>query len=413
MKATIGQWQGAGLMATTLLGTGVFILPQMTINVAQTSAYISWILLTLSIIPVALIFGKLSSVYPHAAGPAYFVEKAFGRTLGRTVGLIFVLVVPVGAPAAVIMTFQFVEALFSVSAGEKLLLQLLMLAGLFQFGRQGLQVSAKVQFALTLAIVAVVVLLFGSTTTTISDFSLLQPSGVDTSSILVAAGIAFWSFLGIEAMTHLVDDFKNPKKDMLSAMMIGTVLVGIIYLVCTLVLLLTPNQQTVAMVGAFDQLVGGYGAQVIGILGIVSGLATVNVYSASVARLMRSFSQERILPRYFDKVNKHNVPERALAANVIVMAVVLVLTYFSGEELERLISWSNGVFVFIYLMAMLSAFRLLSKKYHLWASLGCIFCISMAVALGENMLYAMLLIMVTLPMLWWQKNYLNKQQLVK
>ena len=30
----IGRWQGAGLLTTTLLGTSVFILPQMTINTA-------------------------------------------------------------------------------------------------------------------------------------------------------------------------------------------------------------------------------------------------------------------------------------------------------------------------------------------------------------------------------------------
>ncbi|MGL4894892.1 MAG: L-methionine/branched-chain amino acid transporter, partial [Shewanella sp.] len=110
-SGTIGRWQGAGLMATTLLGTGVFILPQMTIDKANSGALVAWLLLTFAIIPVALVFGRLASVFPHAAGPAYFVEQAFGRTAGRTIGLIFLLVVPMGAPAAILMTFQFVNAL--------------------------------------------------------------------------------------------------------------------------------------------------------------------------------------------------------------------------------------------------------------------------------------------------------------
>ena len=57
----IGRWQGAGLLATTLLGTGVFILPQITIAIAQDNAIWTWLLLTLAIIPVTLIFGKLSA----------------------------------------------------------------------------------------------------------------------------------------------------------------------------------------------------------------------------------------------------------------------------------------------------------------------------------------------------------------
>ena len=58
---TIGRWQGAGLMATTLLGTGIFILPQRTINIAANGALWAWILLTFAIIPVTLVFGQLSS----------------------------------------------------------------------------------------------------------------------------------------------------------------------------------------------------------------------------------------------------------------------------------------------------------------------------------------------------------------
>lgn len=69
-------------MATTLLGTGVFILPQMTLAKAGTSALWAWALLTLAIIPVTLVFGRLASRFPHAAGPAFFVEKAFGQ-IGR------------------------------------------------------------------------------------------------------------------------------------------------------------------------------------------------------------------------------------------------------------------------------------------------------------------------------------------
>jgi len=97
----LGRWQGAGLLATTLLGTGVFILPQMTISIAGQSSLVSWLILTLAIIPVTLIFARLASLFPHAAGPAYFVEKAFGQIAGRSIGLIFLLIVPLGVPAAI------------------------------------------------------------------------------------------------------------------------------------------------------------------------------------------------------------------------------------------------------------------------------------------------------------------------
>lgn len=398
-------------MATTLLGTGVFILPQMTIDKAQSGALVAWILLTLAIIPVALVFGRLASVFPHAAGPAYFVEKAFGRTAGRTIGLIFLLVVPMGAPAAILMTFQFVNALVPISGWSKVAVEVLVIFGLFLINLRGIQVSAKLQFGLTLCIVAVVVVLFSANSFQPDQLTILASHGMpEMPTVMMAAGIAFWSFLGIEAMTHLADDFRRPQQDMIPAMMMGTILVGVIYVACTLLLLLVPTDKSVAMIGVFDQLLGGYGAQVIGILGIASGLATVNVYAASAARLVWSFSCEGILPRFFAVKNAHGVPIRALAALLSVMASVIVLTYISGQELEHLIAWSNSVFVVIYLMAMLAAAKLLPRHNWPLVALGCIFCVVLAFALGASMSYVLVLILVVAPFLWWQKSHIIRKQ---
>ncbi|WP_198781445.1 MULTISPECIES: L-methionine/branched-chain amino acid transporter [Shewanella] len=410
-SGTIGRWQGAGLMATTLLGTGVFILPQMTIEKAHSGALVAWLLLTLAIIPVALVFGRLASVFPHAAGPAYFVEKAFGRTAGRTIGLIFLLVVPMGAPAAILMTFQFVNALIPLEGWSQVGAEILVILGLFLLNLRGIQVSAKLQFGLTLCIVAVVVILFGASSFQQGLLTSITRHGMpEMPTVMIAAGIAFWSFLGIEAMTHLADDFRRPQQDMIPAMMMGTVLVGVIYVACTLLLLLVPTEKSVAMIGVFDALLGGYGAQVIGVLGIASGLATVNVYAASAARLVWSFSREGILPRCFAVKNAHGVPIRALAALLSVMASVIVLTYLTGQELEHLIAWSNGVFVIIYLMAMLAAAKLLPRQNLPLVVLGCGFCLALGIALGASMAYVFVLILLVAPFLWWQKSHLSRKQ---
>ncbi|QSX37120.1 L-methionine/branched-chain amino acid transporter [Shewanella sedimentimangrovi] len=409
ISGTIGRWQGAGLMATTLLGTGVFILPQMTLELAGSGALLAWILLTLAIIPVTLVFGRLASRFPHAAGPAFFVEKAFGRTLGRTIGLIFLLVVPMGAPAAILMTFQFVNALIPLVGWGLLLAQLLVIFGLWLANLKGLHLSAKAQFGLTLGIVTVVLALLSAFGVQGGQVELTLPElSLATSPVMAAAGIAFWSFLGVEAMTHLANDFREPQKDMIPAMMLGTVLVGLIYVVCTALLMLVPSEAPVAMMGVFDTLLGGGGAKIIGILGIASGLATVNVYSGSAARLLWSFSREGITPRWFGKLNSHGVPVRALTGILGLMALVLSLCFLFGQELEHLIAWSNGVFVIIYLLSMLAAWRLLGRECRPWIILGLLFCFGMAAALGERMAYALMLVAIVAPILWWQKSHLAK-----
>jgi amino acid efflux transporter len=410
----IGRWQGAGLMATTLLGTGVFILPQMTIKIADAGALFAWTLLTLAIIPITLIFAKLASYFPHAAGPAYFVEKAFGNIAGRCIGLSFLLLIPIGSAAAILITFKFFYVLVPLHGITELFVQLALILLLLIINIKGIQVSAKLQFFLTLVIVGIVLILLstmGSKAETQTLTALIKRSEFDT--ILSAAGIAFWSFLGVEAMTHLANDFRNPKKDMIPAMMIGTVLVGVVYVICTYMLITIPSDSSLAMVGVFDQLLGGYGAQVIGVLGVASGLAVVNVYSAGVSRLIWSLSREAVLPRYFDHLNQHNVPVRALTANLLAMALAITFTYFSGQELEQLISWTNGVFVIIYSATMFAALKLLSKKHIPLILCSLSFCLAVAISLGSSMLYALVILAVLIPSLLMQRNYLDKQSLKK
>ncbi|MCJ8338496.1 MAG: L-methionine/branched-chain amino acid transporter [Pseudomonadales bacterium] len=407
--ATIGRWHGAGLMATTLLGTGVFILPQITVEIAGAGALWAWLLLTLAIIPVTLVFGRLASKFPHAGGPAHFVELAFGSFAGRCIGLSFLLLIPIGSAAAILIAFKFFTVFFPVTGIGELLVQMGMILLLLAINIRGIHVSAKLQFLLTLVIVAVVLLMLISAGFEVPRYHLRNAlQQADFSAVMGAAGIAFWSFLGVEAMTHLATDFRDPKKDMLPAMMIGTILVGIIYIACTYLLIIMPGTSALAIVDVFDQLLGGYGAQVIGTLGIASGLATVNVYTAGSSRLLWSFSRDKVLPKYFDQLNQHQVPMRALYAILLLMLLAIVLTHQFGQQLEQLIAWTNGVFVVIYTATMLASFKLLSRKYLPIIILSCLFFAAIAISIGANMLYALLVLILLCPVLYWQKNYLSR-----
>jgi amino acid efflux transporter len=408
-KGTIGRWQGAGLMATTLLGTGVFILPQITVEIASGGALWAWLLLTMAIIPVTLVFGRLSSLHPHAGGPAHFVEKAFGSLAGRCIGLSFLLLIPVGSAAAVLITFTFLSVLVDITGPTALFIQIGLTLLVLLINLKGIHVSAKLQFGLTLLVVLIVIVLLVMSGLELKRHNLVNlVSATQLDLVLGAAGIAFWSFLGVEAMSHLANDFKNPKEDMLPAMMIGTVLVGLIYIACTYLLIVIPNSSNLGMVEIFDLLVGGFGAQIIGIIGIASGLATVNIYIAGASRLLHSFSQDKVLPRYFNKVNSHNVPQRSIVAIICAINVAIILTYIYQQDIEQLISWTNGVFVVIYAATMLAAFKLLTKKYHSIIILSCLFFAAIGYSIGSNMLYAALVFCALLPPLWWQRTHLMR-----
>ncbi|RVU84606.1 L-methionine/branched-chain amino acid transporter [Leucothrix sargassi] len=394
LNSTITRWQGVGLMASTLLGTGVFILPQLTVNEAGAWALWTWALLVLAILPLGWVFAVLSKEFPHAGGPAFFVQQAFGMRYGHIVGMMFACVVPLGAPAALMMTFEFLKPLVELTPLQALVGQIAVILGMFAINIKGMQLSGKIQLLITLAIAGVVFAMiaafFTSAEAIVVADDLKQGSA---SGVMAAISLAIWGFLGIEAVTHLSSEFKNPKKDFVPAVMMGLTLVGVVFIFCAYLSMFDPSAD-LAMVSAYQALLGDSGPWVIGILGLVSGFATVNVYYASVARLVWVLSNDGVLPKALSTTNQHGVPQSALCVVQVVSIVIILGVYAVGEDYEQMVRWVNGVFVFIYAMSMMAAWRLLSKKHRPAVVLGLVVCAVFVYCLGFSMIYGGLLVVV-------------------
>ncbi|MBQ0785402.1 MAG: L-methionine/branched-chain amino acid transporter [Amphritea sp.] len=417
LNQTITRWQGIGLIATTLLGTGVFILPQLTIVVAGDKAIWAWAILLLGILPLTYVFAELGRRFTHAAGPAYFVDQAFGPLAGRIIGLLFLFSVPPGAAAALIMTFKFLQPVITLSAEQQLCGELLIFLLLFFVNRRGLQLSGKIQMGLTIMILFVVTLMLVMSLVQIPESNATKALSVTTNignynGMMQAIGLAIWSFLGIEAVTHLAGEFKDVKRDFIPATLIGVSLVGLIYIGCTWLSMLAP-EHPLAMVGLFEMQFGNSGRWIIGGLGFISGIATINIYFASLSRLAWSFSNDGILPQPLRALNQHRIPSAALITFIVISALMLLLSYLAEMDFTVIAHWVNGSFVVIYTASMLAAWRLLDHRYRPAIIVGLFACGLFIYCLGTAMFYAILLgLLITLVLLGqqvWKRSDLAKQ----
>lgn len=404
LNQTITRWQGMGLIATTLLGTGVFILPQLTIVAAGNKAIWAWVILLLGILPLTWVFAQLGRRFTHAAGPAYFVERAFGPLASRVIGLLFLFSVPPGAAAALVMTFKFLEPIISLSAEQQLGGELLIFLLLFYINRRGLQLSGRIQMGLTLTILLVVALMLVTTLiqAPITDVTPIMSQSVivgDYSGLMQAIGLGIWSFLGIEAVTHLAGEFKDVQKDYIPATLTGVLLVGLIYIGCTWLSMWAP-EHPLAMVGLFELQFGNSGRWIIGGLGFISGIATINIYFASLSRLAWSFSHDGILPHPLRSLNQYRVPTTALITFILISALMLLLSYLARMNFTLMAHWVNGSFVVVYSASMLAAWKLLDKRCRPAIAISLIACGMFIYCLGSAMLYALLLgLLITMIML--------------
>lgn len=396
LPKSISLWQGVGLLVTTMMGTGVFVLPQLTAQSAGSQAIYAWAILILLMIPITWVFGHLGRKFPSSGGPAHLVRLAFGDYQGQVVGLMFLLLVPVGAPAAIEITMQFLQALIPLSALPKYLVELAFLWGIYQVNKKGLSISGTIQSGLTITMLIVVIAILVSYL-----FPQNQPSNsvnfepANWTLIGSTIGLAFWSFMGIETMSHLSEEFKDADRDFGKALNIGVILVGAMYLICTLFVLLNPvHQSNLAMIDVFNQQFSTGGKWAIGILGVASGAATVNVYNASTARLAYNLAEQDAAPRFWFQLNEFKIPTNALASILIMIAIVLAITNYFQISFEALILWTNGVFVLIYTLAMMSGIRLLSGKGQWMAVFATLLCFILCASLFADMLYAGVLVVV-------------------
>ena len=97
--------------------------------------------------------------YPHAGGAPHLIGLAFGNGAERFSAFLFLAVLPVGLPAALMIAAGFWHALFDL---EWTLwgIQLLTLLGVFLLGLRGARSSGNLQLLIALAILGLTLLIW-------------------------------------------------------------------------------------------------------------------------------------------------------------------------------------------------------------------------------------------------------------
>lgn len=391
LKKELGLLQGIGLLSTSLLGTGVFAVPAIVANIAGRDGLWAWPLLLLFVLPIAIIFAELGKHHPNAGGVAYFIAKAFNRHLGRVTGWSFLSVIPFGLPAALYIATGFWRSVFNLSAEGELFIQILTLLLIWIMGLFGAAASGWVQSIIAILIVGLVMVICFSSSPTVLTVEWSNISNIKFRPILSALAVMFWCFVGLEAFVHLSTEFKRPEKDFPKALMCGLILAGFIYWACTAaVIFFAPN--TVLPTTALPQIVatlfGPKALWIFCIIGYLACFASINIYCQSFARLVWAQSQVDYPQSFLAKLSSRSTPINGLTLVVLLSLFFLLIIHVFAIPLNSLLEYANGVFVLIYLLAMISAVKLLNGKLRILATICALICLGLLWVIGYKSLYA-------------------------
>ncbi len=401
LNKELGLLQGVALLSTSLLGTGIFVVPALAATAAGAASLWAWMILIALVLPVAFTFAQLGKRFPHAGGAPHLIGRAFGLRMEGVSALLFLAVLPVGLPAALHIASGFWLALFDLDRVGLLAIELATLAAILLLGQRPPKASGLLQGLIAVAIVASVALIWWMGDLPRTSQPLLPAMDGQWHLLPTALGVMFWCFVGIEAFTHLGEEFKRPERDFPLALLLGVLLAGLVYWACSVAVLSFAtygdvHSDTTALPRLFEQLLGEQARALVAVLGYLACFASMNVYIQGFARLIWSLAEEGRLPASLAVRNRQGVPGKALLLVVITCALCAVLSATLKLSVDDLIRYANGNFVLIYLFSMAAGWVLLRGIWRLLAGLSTLLCAAVLVMLGSDALYAVALLVALL-----------------
>lgn len=401
LNKELGLLQGIALLSTSLLGTGIFVVPALAATAAGAASLWAWMILIALVLPVAFTFAQLGKRFPHAGGAPHLIGRAFGLRMEGVSALLFLAVLPVGLPAALHIASGFWLALFDLDRVGLLAIELVTLAAILLLGQRPPKASGLLQGLIAVAIVASVALIWWMGDLPRTSQPLLPAMDGQWHLLPTALGVMFWCFVGIEAFTHLGEEFKHPERDFPLALLLGVLLAGLVYWACSVAVLSFAtygdvHSDTTALPRLFEQLLGEQARALVAVLGYLACFASMNVYIQGFARLIWSLAEEGRLPASLAVRNRQGVPGKALLLVVISCALCAVLSATLKLSVDDLIRYANGNFVLIYLFSMAAGWVLLRGIWRLLAGLSTLLCAAVLVMLGSDALYAVALLVALL-----------------
>ena len=331
LKKDITLISGIGQLSTTLLGTGLFMIPAISAGIAGHFSLWAWIILLIAICPIALTFAQLGKRYPSAGGTAFFVRKAFNSNLESSVAWLFVSVIPVALPAGVTLASGFLNELLPESMNIPLFTQAFVVFLLMLVNLLGTKSSGRLQTVIALSIFALVGAFLWKGDVGPADLTMPAIKMDSTWSIATALGVMFWCFVGIEAFAHMGEEFKNPQRDFPIAIIVGCFVAGLTYWACSVVILKFGaygsaefDNASIPWLSAY--LFGDHAKWLISVIGFSACFASVNLYTQSLARMVWAQAREHKPTSAIARVSVRGVPANA---TLIVGAISVSYTHLT------------------------------------------------------------------------------------
>ncbi|MBB6672074.1 APC family permease [Cohnella nanjingensis] len=409
LREVLSLPQIVALYIGSVIGSGILLVPGLAAELAGPSSIVAWLAMSILVIPMAITMGLLAARHPSSGGVSHFVKLAYGARYGNLVGWFFLLSVPIGGPVVAVTGAQYVGVLLHWGSGQVHALAALIMVVPFVMNIFGLRLAGSVQTVVIALILAILLLAIGTAIPhyDAANFTPFLPRG--GFSVMKAAGLMFWCFIGWEAVTHLSAEFVDPRRNAIRGVLWSAGVVALIYFAVAFMTVATHSYgdgQSAASLSVMVHLsLGPVGGWIVAVAALFICFAAHNAYASAAARIAYALAREGAAPRWFGRLHrKYRTPIGGLAFLAAGSAIALAVLYSGVVSLAQLIELPNATFIATYIGGCLAGVRLM-RDYPLgraaaWISL--VVTLGLYPFLGWSALYP--LVIVAIVQVWQRRR---------
>ncbi len=418
MEKKLGLVSLTALVLSSMLGAGVFSLPQNMAAVASPAAQlIGWAITGVGILFLAIAMLLLTRIKPELDGGIFtYAKEGFGELLGFCSAWGYWLCAVVANVSYLVIVFAalsfFTDTPDSVIFGDGNTWQAMLGASILLWivhwlVLRGVQTAATINIAATLAkllpltlFVALAFLAFNIETFKL-DFSGLQLQEPLWQQVKDTMLITVWVFIGVEGAV-VVSARAKDKKDVGRATMLAVVSALCIYLLITLLSLGVVSRVELAemrnpsMAVLMTSLMGSIGEIIIAVGLVISVCGAYLSWTIMAAEVPFLAAQQGTFPKALAKQNSKNSPSASLWLTNGAIQVALLLIWATGSNYNTLLTIASEMILVPYFLVGAYLLKLAHQRKEvsliLAGSGACIYGIWLLYASGlDNLLMSVLL----------------------
>lgn len=377
MRGKLGVGLLTALVVGSMVGSGVFSLPQnMAAGAGATAIIIGWLITGIGMIALAFVYQGLAVRKPQLdAGPYAYAKAGFGNFVGFNSAWGYWLSAWLGNVSYAVILFSALSY-FVPAFGEGNTWQAILGASavvwIVHFGiLAGVREAAIANAITTIAKIAPILLFLGLVA---AAFNWAVFSGAEAVAPIAPAPeapaplgslldqvrstmlVTLWAFIGIEGAS-VVSARAAKRSDVGVATVSGLLICLVLYMGVSLLSLGIMSQAELAalknpsMAGVLEHVTGPWGAALINAAVVVSVLGAFLSWTLLAAEVPFIASKDGTMPRIFSAENSKHSPTVSLWVTNGLVQLFLIITYFASATYYALFTIASAAIMVPYVLS--------------------------------------------------------------